>query len=107
MRFEGIIDRVLRRVEIVDVDEVDEHASEKVTTIGENNLSTLFDRQVLVLLNCIRKHVHHSNSIEEPNDNLETCWMEGHALCLILEHLVDLELEAKRGAITPNLDCLV
>ena len=107
MRFEGIIDWVLRRVEIVDVDEVDEHAREKVTSVSEHDLTTLLDRQVLVLLDCVRENVHHSNSIEEPNDNLETCWMEGHTLCLILEHLVDLELEAKRGAVTPNLDCLI
>ena len=104
MRLEGVIYRVLSRVEIVDVDEVDEHAGEKVATVGENNLSTLFDRQVLVLLNCICKHVHHSNSIEEANDNLETCRMEGYAHGIILELLVDLQFEAKRGAITPNLN---
>ena len=107
MRFEGIIDRVLCRVEIVDMDEVDKHAREKVTSVSEYYLTTLLDWQVLVLLDCIRENVHHSNSIEKSNDNLETCWVEGHALCLILELLVDLKLEAKRGTITPNLDCLV
>ena len=107
MRLEGVIDRVLRRVEVVDVDEVDEHASEKVTSVGEHDLTALLDWQVLVLLDCVRKHVHHSNAIEESNDNLKTCRVEGHTLCLILELLVDLELEAKRRAITPDLDCLV
>ena len=107
MRFEGIIDWVLRRIEVVDVDEVDEHAREKVTSVREHNFTTLLDWQVLVLLDCVRENVHHSNPIEESNDNLETCRVEGHALSLILELLIDLELEAKRRAVAPNLDSLV
>ena len=107
MRFKGVIDWVLRSVEIVDVNEVDEHAGEKMTSVREYDLTALLDWQVLVLLDCVRKDVHHSNSIKESNDNLETCWVEGYAFCLVLELLINLELEAKRGAITPDLDCLV
>ena len=81
MRFEGIIDWVLRRVEIVDVDEVDEHAREKVTSVREHDLTTMLDWQVLVLLDCVRKNVHHSDSIEESNENLKARWVEGHAFC--------------------------
>ena len=71
MRFEGIIDRVLRRIEVVDVDEVDEHASEKVTSMRKHDLTTMLDWQVLVLLDCVRKNVHHSYSIIESNGNLK------------------------------------
>ena len=81
MRFEGIIDRVLRRVEVVDVDEVDEHAREKVTPVREHDLTTMLDWQVLVLLDCVRKNVHHSYSIIESNGNLKACRVEGHTFC--------------------------
>ena len=107
MRLERVVHRVLRRVEAVDVDEVDEHASKKMATVREHNLSTLLDRQVLVLLNRVGEDVHHPNSIEESNDNLETCRMESHAHGIILELLVNLQFEAERRAVTPYLDSLI
>lgn len=81
MRFECIINRVLGRVEVEDVDEVDEHACEKVTSVRKHNLTTMLDWQVLILLDCVRKNVHHSNSIIESNDNLKTCRVEGYTFC--------------------------
>ena len=55
----------------------------------------------------VGKDVHHSDPIKETYDNLEASWMERNTHGIILELLVDLQLEAKLGAPTPDLDCLV
>lgn len=107
MSLEGVVYWILRSVEVVDMNEVHEHAGEKVTTIGEDNLTALLDWQILVLLDRVCKDIHHSNPIKEANNNLETCRVERNAHGIILELLVDLEFESKRWTIAPNLDCLV
>ena len=107
MSLEGVVDWVLSRVEVVDVNEVDKHACEKVATVGEHDFTALLNWQVLILLDLVRKHVHHPDSIKESHYNLEASWVESHALCAFTELLVDLELESKRRAITPNFDCPV
>ena len=43
VRLKGVIYRILRSVEVVDVDEVDEHASEEMTTVREYYFATLLD----------------------------------------------------------------
>ena len=88
------MDGVLSRIEVVYMDEVDIHAGEEVTSITEDNLSALFDRDVLVLLDRVGKHIHHPDSVVETNNNLEACGMESHTNGIVLELLIDLELEA-------------
>ena len=92
MSLEGVVGRILSRVEVVDVNEVDEHAGEKVATVGEHDFTALLNWQVLILLDLVRKHVHHPDSIKETHYNLEASWVESHALCSILELLVYLQL---------------
>lgn len=104
MSLESIVDRVLRRVEVVDVDEVDKHAGEEMSTVGENNLTTSFNWQVFILLNVVSKDIHHPDSIEEANDNLKASRVECYAHRVILERLIDLKFEAKRWAVAPDLD---
>ena len=107
MSLKGVIDRILRSVEVVDVNEIDLHASEKVTAIREDNFTTLLNWQVLVLLDRVCKDIHHSDPVEETNNNLETCRMERYAHGIFLELLIYLKLESQRRTITPDLDCLV
>jgi len=107
MSLEGVVDWVLSRVEVVDVNEVDKHAGEKVATVGEDDFTALLNWQVLILLDLVRKHVHHPDSIKKSYNDLKTSWVESHALCTFPELLVDLQLESKRRAITPNFDCPV
>ena len=104
MGLKGVVNRVLRRVEVVDMDEVNEHAGEKVSTVGEDDLTARLDWQILVLLDRVCKYIHHANTVEEAYHNLETSWVEGYADGIILELLVDLQLKAQRWAVAPNLD---
>jgi len=107
MGLESVVDWVLSSVEVVHMDKVDIHASEEVTSVTEDNLSALFDDDILVLLNRVSKHIHHPDSVVETNYNLETSWMEGHTNGIVLELLIDLELKAHRRAVGPNFDSLV
>ena len=107
MGLESVVDGVLSRVEVVHMDKVDIHTSEEVTSITEDNLSALFDRDVLVLLDRVRKHIHHPDSVVETNYNLEASRVEGHTNGIVLELLVDLELEAHRRAVGPDFDGFV
>ena len=104
MGLKGVVDWILRCVEVVDVDEVDEHAGEKVAAVGEDYLTARLDWQILVLLDRVCEYVHHANAIKEAHHDLEASWMEGDADGIILELLVDLQLKAQRWAIAPNLD---
>lgn len=107
MGLESVVDGVLSRVEVVHMDKVDIHTSEEVTSITEDNLSALFDRDVLVLLDRVSKHIHHPDSVVETNYNLEASRVEGHTNGIVLELLVDLELEAHRRAVGPDFDGFV
>ena len=101
---ESVVDWILSCVEVVDVDEVDEHAGEKVSTVGEDDFTARLDWQILVLLDRVCEYIHHTNTVEEAYHNLETSWVEGYADGIILELLVDLQLETQRWAVAPNLD---
>ena len=107
MGLECVVDGVLSRVEVVHVDKVDIHTGEEVTSITEDNLSALFDRDVLILLDRVGKHIHHPDSVVETNYNLEASWMESHTNGIVLELLIDLEFEAHRRAIGPDFDGFV
>ena len=107
MGLKHVLGRVLRRVEVVDVDKVDEHASKKMAAVGEDNLTTCLDGYILILLNSIGEDIHHPDTIEEADNDLEACWMEGDTHGIILELLIDLQFEAKRWAVTPDLHSLV
>ena len=107
MHSELVVGRALACVEVVHDDRADLHASKQVTTIGENNLTARLDADVLVLLNRVLEHVHHSYSIVETNHDLEASWVEGHTISTLLELLVDLQLKANLRIVAPDLDCLV
>ena len=95
MHSELVVRRALACVEVVHDDRADLHASKQVTTIGENNLTARLDADVLVLLNRVLEHVHHSYSIVETNHDLEASWVEGHTLGLLRERLINLEFKAE------------
>ena len=90
MGLESVVYRVLRRVEVVDVDEVDEHAGEEVAAVGEDDLTARLDWQILVLLDRVCKDVHHANTVEEAHNDLEASRVEGDADGIVLELLIDL-----------------
>ena len=107
MHAELIVRGALAGVEVVHDDSSDLHACEQVSTIGEDNLTAGFDADVFVLLDGVLKDVHHANSIVEADNNLEASWVEGYTVGTFLELLVDLQLEAVRWTVAPNLNSLV
>ena len=107
MHAELIVRRALACVEVVHDDSSDLHACEQVSTVGEHDLTARLDADVLVLLDGVLKDVHHANSIVEADHNLEASWMEGYTVGTLLELLIDLQLEAVRGTVAPNLHGLV
>jgi len=84
---------VVRGEEVENLDVLDGHACKQVATIGENDLATRLNIQILVLLDRIGEDVHHPNLVKEAYNNLETSRMEGDTFSGFLEYLVDLELE--------------
>jgi len=92
--FENVLRGILCRVELVDVDESGELAGEKVATVGENDLTTLLDRQVFVLLDGVLEDVHHPDSVEETDYDLEASGVESHTEGVISELLINLKFEA-------------
>ena len=107
MGLKGHTRRVLGCVEIVHIDEVDRHAGKEMTAVWEDDLVTWFDWQILVLLNRVSKYIHHSHSVVEANDNLESSWMESHTHGIFLELLINLQFETHAWAIWPNFDSFV
>ena len=93
--------------EIVNMDEVYKHASKKMATVREYDLTTLLDLDVFVLKNFFLEDIHHANAIEEANDYLESGWMERYGHGIILELLINHQLKAERWAVAPDLDGLV
>lgn len=75
--------------EVVNMDEVYKHASKKMATVGEYDLTTLLDLDVFVLKNFFLEDIHHANAIEEANDYLESGWMERYGHGIILELLIN------------------
>ena len=95
------------REEIVNMDEVYKHASEKMATVRENDFATLLDLNVFVLKNFSLEDIHHSDAIKEAHDYLESSWMERYRHGVILELLVNHQLKAERWTVTPDLDGLI
>jgi len=90
VRLEVIVWRVVRRVEVEDLNVLDVLARKQVATIGENDLSTSFNVQVLVAYDLVRKDVHHADLVVEADYDLETGRVEGHTAGVFPEQLVDL-----------------
>ena len=107
MHAELIVRGALAGVEVVHDDSSDLHACEQVSTIGEDNLTARLDADVFVLLDGVLKDVHHAHTIVKTDHNLEASWVEGYTVGTFLELLVDLQLEAVRRTVAPNLHGLV
>ena len=78
MSLKCVLWRTSGREEIVNMDEVYKHASEKMATVRENDLATLLDLNVFVLKNFSLEDIHHSDAVKEAHDYLESGWMERH-----------------------------
>ena len=104
---EVVVWRVVRRVEVKDLNVLDVLAGKQVATIGENDLSTSLNVQVLVANYLVRKDVHHADLVVEADYDLETGRVECHTAGFFLEHLVYLQFEAHGGTIAPDFHSLV
>ena len=87
---EVVVWRVVRRVEVKDLNVLDVLAGKQVATIGENDLSTSLNVQVLVANYLVRKDVHHADLVVEADYDLETGRVECHTAGFFLEHLIYL-----------------
>ena len=92
MGLEDVVGWVLSGVKVVHVDQVQEHASEKMSTVREDDLIAPLDCDVFVLLDVLVKHVHHPDAIEETDNDLEASRVEGYTHGIFLELLVNLKL---------------
>lgn len=85
MLFENVLDRVFGSEELIDADGTTVLTGKEVTAMCEDDLTTLLDRNLLVLHQSllvrwlvILEDVHHLDSVSEANDYLESSWMERH-----------------------------
>jgi hypothetical protein len=82
---------VLTSVELVDVDIALRSTCEEMTTVRESNLSASLDSNVMKWFETLLEHVHHSHSISETNNDMESRRMECHTVGLIVVGSADLE----------------
>jgi len=104
---ENVLRWILSSIEVVYVDEVNEHACKEMTTVRENYFMTTLDGNVLILSDGVREYIHHPDAIEETHNDLETSWVEGHANRFFLELLIYLKLEAEGWVVAPYFDRII
>lgn len=76
-----------------------------MSTIREANFSAAFDTDSLEGLKTVLEDIHHSNSICETDDDMETCRMESYAISLVIEELTDFE--SGWIGVMPDSHCLI
>lgn len=72
--------------------------------MGELNFTRLFDSELFVCLKALLEQVHHSDSLVETNDHVETRGMESHTVGLILELLIDFQIETILSHVRPHFN---
>lgn len=95
---------VFTRVELVNMDVSLMSTSKEVTTVGELDLSASLDLDLMVHFQTLLEDIHHSDSVSETDDNMESRWVEGNTVGFILESLTDLKL---RWIVVPYSHSLV
>jgi len=63
---------ILSSVELIDIDVALRSTSEEVTTVGESYFSATLDGDRLVGLETLLENVHHTNSVSETYDQMES-----------------------------------
>ena len=107
MGFEDIVGWALSSEEFENMDIGLDLAGEQMTSIWENNLSTVLVWKLFVLLDAILEDIHHPELVEEAQNDLETSWMEGNTEWVILVSLTDLKIESHGRMVAPNLDSFI
>ena len=96
---------VLTCVEFVHINVTLRCASEQVTTVRESDFSASLDWNSVVRLETLLEDIHHSDSISETDNQVETWWMEGYTVGLIWVLLADLK--NWWVGVVPNSDRLI
>ena len=82
---------VLSSVELVYIDVTLRSTSKEMTTIGESNLSATLDSNVMEWLKALLEHIHHSHSVGETNNDMESRRMESNTVGLVVVRSADLK----------------
>ena len=107
MSFEDIVDWTFSGEEFKYMDKGLVLAGKETSSIGKDDLTAPLVWKLLVLLNAILKDIHHSDSVIETNNNLETSWMERYTKSFFLIAFADFKVESHGWVVTPNLNCFV
>lgn len=99
--------RVLRQVELINIDGATVRDREKVTTMGELNLTAQLNLDILERYQILFKQVHHADTLIETDNKVETTGMESHTVGLLLENLIDFQIKASSVGVGPDFDCAV
>lgn len=83
---------VFSSVEFVDIDVTLRSTCEEMTTIRESNFSATLYCDCLIGLETLLEDVHHTNSIGETYDQMESRWVEGYTVGLVVEEFTNLKL---------------
>ena len=75
---------ILTSVELVDVDVTLRSTGEEMTSIGESYLSTSLNSNMMEWLEALLEHIHHSDSISESNNDVESRRMESNTISFIV-----------------------
>jgi len=94
---------ILWQVELVDVNRATVSNGKQVTTMGEFDLTALFDLDIFVGSKILLKQIHHADTLIETNDQMETTRVERNTIGLFFEMLIDLKIKAVLGCVGPNL----
>lgn len=84
MVFEDHVWSAFSCVKVEDHDWVCICTSKQMTSIWELNFSTRLNVNFLILLQSLLKHIHHTNSVWESNNNMKPRRMESNRMSLIL-----------------------
>lgn len=94
-------------IELIDVDMILRCTGKKMATMRESDFPATLDANGLERLQAVLEHVHHSDSVSEANDDVETSRVEGHTVRLIIKDLAYLQLKWTHLSIVPNPDCFI
>jgi hypothetical protein len=89
-------------IELIDPDVLIVLASKEVTSIGEDNLTALLDRDALVCFQSLVQYVEELYLIAQTDDQVETGWVEGNRVGLCLGVMDYLVLEVAGVSVGPE-----
>jgi len=98
---------ILTSVELVDVDVTLRSTGKEMTSIGESNLSASLNSYVMEWFKALLEHIHHSDSISESNNDMESRRMKSYTVSFIVVRRTNFKSWCLVLLVVPNSHGLV